>query len=351
LNARIHRLAQPEWRGLAAGFRDHGYRQLWAFAEACASRAGATHEAVVVCDGDTVAGLAAVRVKRVPMLGAGIAYVNGGPLVRKGDAGDRERLRVCLKALQDEYVARRGLLLRVSLPLGPPAWNVAQETAFVDAGFVLTSDLRRYRTFVLDLDRTRDEIARGFTQRWRRSLKRANAAGLQVVVGDSHTHFARFLDLYTTLLERKRFTADLAADFYARVQAQLENGERFQILLALKNGEPVSGLVLSLLGDTGVFLLAASNETGMACSASFLVQWEALAFLQHRDMKSYDLGGIDPDENPGVYEFKRGLGGVDITAPGPFEVLPRRLAGAVISAAEGVYRRLRALRRRAGRLT
>ena len=36
----------------------------------------------------------------------------------------------------------------------------------------------------------------------------------------------------------------------------------------------------------------------------------------------YDLGGIDPDGNPGVYHFKKGLGGLHATMAGPFEMHP-----------------------------
>ena len=68
-------------------------------------------------------------------------------------------------------------------------------------------------------------------------------------------------------------------------------------------------------------------------------------------LQYFDLAGIDADGNPSVYEFKKAMGGADVTAPGPFEFRPTPLAGAVISAAEGVYRGMRNLRRRAGRLT
>ncbi|MEE9432244.1 MAG: hypothetical protein V3V16_14435, partial [Melioribacteraceae bacterium] len=33
----------------------------------------------------------------------------------------------------------------------------------------------------------------------------------------------------------------------------------------------------------------------------------------------YDLGGIDAEENPGVYTFKTGMGGNEVTSIGGFE--------------------------------
>ena len=63
-------------------------------------------------------------------------------------------------------------------------------------------------------------------------------------------------------------------------------------------------------------------------------------------MKWYDLGGIDPAENEGVYRFKARMSGIDVTAPGPFELLPDGARAWVTRAAERVYR---AVRRRSAR--
>ena len=51
----------------------------------------------------------------------------------------------------------------------------------------------------------------------------------------------------------------------------------------------------------------------------------------------YDLGGIDPQNNPGVYHFKSGFGGEEIIVPGPFEIRPAGFAGTVSRMAERSY--------------
>jgi len=57
----------------------------------------------------------------------------------------------------------------------------------------------------------------------------------------------------------------------------------------------------------------------------------------------YDLGGIDPEKNPGVYHFKKGMGGEDVTVPGPFEFYPGGLRRILVSSCEKVYTILRSL--------
>jgi ribosomal protein S18 acetylase RimI-like enzyme len=65
-------------------------------------------------------------------------------------------------------------------------------------------------------------------------------------------------------------------------------------------------------------------------------------------MRYYDLGGIDPAGNVGVYNFKKGLRGLDLSAPGPFEMVPSILKGALTHGAEDLYQCAK-LRRRPGR--
>ncbi|HEY6445190.1 MAG TPA: hypothetical protein VIY53_01925, partial [Acidobacteriaceae bacterium] len=47
-----------------------------------------------------------------------------------------------------------------------------------------------------------------------------------------------------------------------------------------------------------------------------------------RGIRLYDLGGIDPKANPGVYHFKKGFSGLDIT-----QIAPLCASASVISSA------------------
>jgi lipid II:glycine glycyltransferase (peptidoglycan interpeptide bridge formation enzyme) len=332
-------------------FRDHNYRQLWDFGIACAVRVGARSEHVAVHENGHLLGLADVRVKSIPFLGAGIAYINGGPLVRQADVGDAERLRAVLAALKTEYVDHRSLLLRIVALPGSVDWTAAQRAAFTACGFASNDRLPAYRTLLVDLARPLGEIRKSLAQKWRNCLNRSERNGLTIRCGSAPELFEVFCALYDEMQARKPFHVDLDPRFYACVQRHLDTQEAFQAAIAESEGRPIAGHVGSTLGDTSVYLLGATSAAALQQKAAYLLQWHAIQTAHACGCRWYDLGGIDPNGNPGVFDFKAGLGGVDVTAPGPFELLPRRLAGAVISAAEGVYRRLRTFRRRAGRLT
>ena len=48
----------------------------------------------------------------------------------------------------------------------------------------------------------------------------------------------------------------------------------------------------------------------------------------------YDLGGIDPGNNPGVYRFKQGISKQEITGIGTYESFNSRLTKMVVSFGE-----------------
>jgi len=342
---RIRHVDREQWSRAAPLFRDYNYRQLWAFGEACARRVGAVSEHVAVLRGDEIIGLADVRVRRVPLLGTGIAYVTGGPLVRTDDGHEAERLEGSLRALAAEYVGRRSLLLRIAPALGPAQWNAQQDAVFRTCGFQAASTPAPYRTMVVDIDRPLDVIRKGLAQKWRNCLNRSEREKLTIRSGQAVDLFDEFERLYDELIRRKQFDVDLDAVFYGRVQRELTDGDRFHVSLADLEGCAVAGHVSSMLGDTCVYLLGASTEDGLRTKAAYLLQWHAIETAVRQGKRWYDLGGIDQETNPGVYHFKQGMGGADIAAPGPFELRPDGMKGSVALAGERVYRLIRGPRR------
>src|SRR4051812_776046 len=342
----VRRAGRDEWIALAAAFADHNYRHCWDYAERLAARSDATAEHVVVaCDGD-VAGLASVRVKRLPGAGTGIAYVSGGPLVRRG--GDREpseRLAVVVDALRREYVDRRRLVLRVAPAIGEERWNAAQDAGLRAAGFAPGAHLRPYRTMMVDLDRPLADVRKGFAKKWRNLLSSAERQGLQVAEGTDPDLFEDFTPLFDELVARKAFAVDLGADFYAALQPELPEHERLHVAIAAVDGRPAAGVVASIHGDTAVYLLGASNDAGRTPNAAYLLQWRVIEAAAARGCRWYDLGGIDPESNPGVHKFKQRMGGADVVAPGPYELAPGRMRRAAVHAAERAFRLRTAARR------
>ena len=336
----VKTVSHERWRTLSQRFLDHNYQHTLAYADALARRRHATSEHVeIVSEGETL-GLASVRIRTLAMLGGGVAYISCGPLTRMGRDDDIDRLTRCLAILQQEYVERRGLILRILAPLGSPQWNQQATEAFRRPGWRPAKESRSYRTFLLDISGPPEQVRAGCSKYWRRNLRRAESKPFTITVGTNTERFEPVRALYDRLLDRKQFRGSLGADFYAGLQQHLADDEQFVITTVLMDGEPVAAIVVSMLGDTCMPLILASNEVGLRSYAVYRLQWHSIVAASEQGANYYDLGGIDPVGNAGVYNFKKGLRGLDLCAPGPFECAPAGMKGAILRGAEGMYRRL-----------
>ena len=55
-------------------------------------------------------------------------------------------------------------------------------------------------------------------------------------------------------------------------------------------------------------MLAAATVEARKVYASYAALWEMLLEIQRRGARTIDLRGVEPEKNPGVYEFKKGTG-------------------------------------------
>ncbi len=335
----VEPVTREEWIHEARRFCDYNYRQTWAYGELLAKRRRAVSVHVAIRRGNDLLGLADVRLKRAPFGLGGLAYVSWGPLVQLGGQDDLQRLVHCMEALRDEFVKRRRLLLRVDLQpsLRRPDWSDRAAELLSAAGFSRARRLPAERTLLLDLDRPLAELRRSLAQKWRNCLNRAEKNGLAVRRGSDRQIFGKFCSLFSRFRQQKTFKVDLDAAFFMKVHDRMEPSARFDVALAEKDGQVVAGHVASMLGDTCVYLLGATEKAGLETKASYLLQWHVITKAKERGFRRYDLGGIDPVGNHGVFHFKRGLGGIEVSSPGQFELAPTGLSGRMIRAVETVY--------------
>jgi len=337
-NYMVEKVDEERWLVLTARCRKYNYRQSWNFGALCASRFNAQSEHVIINDGNgLLVGAADVRIKRLPIIGGGIAYISGGPLIVKTDEHiDFERV---VSALVFEYVDRQSLNLRVM----PPPMNESQagkvRGALISLGFVERFDKKQ--TILIDLSQSLDDIRKHFHQKWRNCLNKAEKGNVTFKSGTELAYFEEFKPLLEELIVDKNFSIDLNVDFYMNVQRCAAQQDKFVVTLAQVDGVTVAGFVGSFLGDTGVYLLGAADNLGRKVNAAYLLQWQAIMQAKSSGCLWYDLGGIDPVVNPGVYRFKKRMGGVEVVFPGPFEYKASGWCATLTSAGEWLYKRLR----------
>jgi lipid II:glycine glycyltransferase (peptidoglycan interpeptide bridge formation enzyme) len=121
---------------------------------------------------------------------------------------------------------------------------------------------------------------------------------------------------------------------FARIQLALPDHLKMQIFLCRRDNQVLNALVVTHIGDMPIYLLGATSDEGMKSKGAYLLQWRAMQWLKERGAAWYDLGGINPETNPGVYEFKKGFSGQEAHYFGCFECSGSGVSSALVRAGE-----------------
>ena len=236
-----------------------------------------------------------------------------GPLCHLcGQKLDLSVVRAMAAALREEFVEKRGLYLEIKAN----AFSHSRRAEVFQLAFSRFDQRsgtngKNYRTFVLDLSPSIEDLRRQLDRKWRNRLSAAERNGLRIVEGESTREYDTFSNLYSQMWERKRFQTTVSTELFRRVQEYLPANQRMRILICKHGEEPVAGLVCSAIGNSAIYLLGATNENGMKLKAAYLLQWTMIQWLKDRRIRYYDLGGINPIANPGVHHFKKGFNGAE----------------------------------------
>ena len=295
------------WHQILQEFEDANLYQTWSYASVTHGERNMSH-LILRKDGNIVA-IAQARIARVPVIKAGIAYILWGPLWRRRGIDDHagDIFRQSIRALRNEFVSRRGLVLRL-LPIlfdDDPSYFSA---ILAEEGF-LPTQAARPRTILMSLTPSIDELRAGLKRNWRRNLQAAEQNGLEVLEGSETSVLEPFIDIYKEMVGRKKFAEPNDINRLRQIQARLPTDLALKIMLCRSGGAVCAGLVWSEIGRMGTEVYAATSPLGLQNKSSYLLRWKLVEKLKRNHVAVYNLNGINPKENPGGYKFKSELAG------------------------------------------
>lgn len=325
----VDRVTKEQWHALIAGFLDATLYQTWSYGAVRWGEGKLSH-LVVRRDGEVI-GAAQVRIAAMPLLKRGIAYLPWGPMCRRRDRRqDPEDARRTVRALKEEYVLRRRLHLRVRCH-GIEGRDDRVREAFTAEGFRCSHS--PYRTILLDLSLAEKELRAGMSRTTRRTINRAERNTFELRCGTDGPLYARLLIPYREMVSRKRFVPGVDADEFGRVQEDLPEALKMEILVVEEGDRPVSSLLASGIGETGIGILGGCGDRGLSTGAFPLVLWTMIRRMRERGLRWCDLGGYDPERNPGTALLKHGFGGEDVRHVGQFDLSADGISGILVGAA------------------
>ena len=327
----VKKLDNKEWNDILLSFDDASVYQTDIFAKN--SIGGSDLEQFTLRLGDKIIAAALVRVKTIPLLNKGIAYIRWAPLWQKNNSElDPEIFKAALVELRNEYVINRKLVLRIMSNLD------SNNESYSD--IVLNSDYNFYtpksKSIVIDISKDEEILKANLRKKWRYSLRQAEKLDLKIEVGTTEEYFKIFFDIYNQMHTRKNFDENVNVESFRQINNELTSNLKLQIFICSINDEPLSAMVTSVIGKTGIYLLGGTSKKGLELSSSYLLQWEVIKWMKAHDLTQYDLGGIDKEENPGVYTFKSGMGGEEISYLSGLEASENWLSKLILKVAEKV---------------
>jgi len=208
----------------------------------------------------------------------------------------------------------------------PADWHSAAAAAAVDAlragnweqeasdgaGF---GDVQPRYVFQIGLKgRTLDEIFAGFNQLWRRNIRKAEKAGVEVSRGD-YDDLAAFHEVYVETAQRDHFTPRGLA-YFQRMWTEL-NGidpDRLRLYIARHDGHVAAATLMVIVGEHAWYSYGASTTADRDVRPSNALQWQMISDAHAAGCGVYDLRGISDTLDPanhlyGLVQFKVGTGG------------------------------------------
>ena len=251
-NFKVDKTSKERWNSQLQLFQDAYLAQTWDWGEiTCGAKS--VSRLTLEYKGNTV-GMVQTRIRRLPFTTLGMGTVYGGPIwIRNYDQPNIDNLKYLLTAMYEEYVVRRGLVLRIT----PNIFSIQGEditTTFEEAGFRLCSTNKVYRTLRLDLSLSVEDLYKNLSRNWKRHLNRANASGVTVKTKNDLEYFKIFRKLYEEMLTRKQFDTPINISSYERLQDLLHDSLKLKIMIAYLNDKPAYGSAN-----------ASSNRNAAAC--------------------------------------------------------------------------------------
>ena len=182
--------------------------------------------------------------------------------------------------------------------------------------------------------RTEEEVLKGMNQQWRRNIKKADKAGVEVIRvqrEDLERGLGDFWDLYVQTAERDSFTPRPRAYFSTMFSALLgEEPDRIRLYLARHEGELAAATILVRVGGHAWYSYGASSTEKRDVRGSNAVQWAMISDSLADDADIYDLRGITEtldadDPHIGLIQFKVGTGGEAVEYVGEWDLPIRSL--------------------------
>lgn len=169
-------------------------------------------------------------------------------------------------------------------------------------------------TFILDLDKSEDELFAGLHSKTRYNIRLALKKGVQIIDDTSEGGLETFLKLLHETTSRQSFYAH-DDNYYRDLWKIFNKSQMIKIFHAVYNNTVLVSWIIFNANGRLYYPYGASSSLHREVMASNLMMWEVIKFGRNNGAKSFDMWGAlgpNPDQKDpwyGFHRFKEGYGG------------------------------------------
>lgn len=235
-----------------------------------------------------------------------IAWSPGGPA---GTTGSDSKLHTLAKGLE-ESLRSRIRYVRVS---DARSWVDTAEANYRAGGWrACTTRLSAPQTLMLKIPADSRALIGNYSTNWSRNLRRGEQRGVVSEVWEKPSA-DEISSLYREVADLKQ---EVSRDWRTRTDEVERFMECFGLRLVMVRSRDAEGKTLAYrgaihAGRSAFDILAASSLAGRKSYASHVATHGLLSELSRRNCEKLDFGGVNPETNKGVFDFKHGTGGTE----------------------------------------
>ena len=287
---------EKEWNNLILKFPDSNYYQSWAYGALNEAMGWEIVRLVALDDKGIVQAAFQGRLRRLGFK-AGAITGTGGPV------GDINYWSVFFQRETRKLLGLNFLFVRI---FPQTKWEKEKENClegqkWKKVPYHISSGLTIMMKINHDLDLIKSQLSRN----WKRNLKNSINKKLTLKI-DENLRTQDLMILFEEMTNRKNIGQIISFD---NLDFVLNNPNKHKLLVTCYDEDRnlLAMRIVMIFGNKAFDYLAVSNYKSREVSASYSIVWHIISILKQKGVTEYDLGGIDPVNGRGVYQFKLGL--------------------------------------------
>jgi lipid II:glycine glycyltransferase (peptidoglycan interpeptide bridge formation enzyme) len=230
-----------------------------------------------------------------------------------GPIGDLSKIDLHFSFFIKNLLKSNLIYIRIS---SSKEYNLSDNISLEDNGWKKPNFLNT-KGLSMRLSILNDNWKANIRRNWKRNLNKSKELDITIkkmhpIIGNNISNLYRIMAKNKNLIHQPSKT---------QINKIIEHNEKAIVCVEARNinNDLIAIRAAIIFNNRAWDLFAATSDLGRKMFASYPIFLKLIKECQSLEVKSYDLSGIDPIANPGVYNFKKGTGAEEIQFLGDYE--------------------------------